>query len=148
VTKELSGPNGVAFSPDERFLYVGDWDPKRKVVMRYDLATEPAKGEVFFDMTAAAGEDAIDGLKVDREGNVYVSGPGGLWILSPSGKHLGTIVPPEQPHNMAWGDADARTLYMTAHTSIYRIRLGIAGIRSWDSNRPRSSFAHTTGTGR
>ena len=80
-------------------------------------------------MTSAPGEDAIDGLKVDRQGNVYVSGPGGLWILSPTGKHLGTIVGPEHPHNFAWGGADGKTLYLTAQTGLYRIRLSVAGTR-------------------
>jgi gluconolactonase len=85
------------------------------------------KGELFFDMTSAPGEDAIDGIKVDQEGNVYVSGPGGLWILSPAGKHLGTLRGPEHPHNMNWGDVDHRTLYLAAQTGIYRIRLNVPG---------------------
>ena len=67
-------------------------------------------------MTSAPGDDALDGVKVDQQGNVYVSGPGGLWILSPDGKHLGTIAGPEHPHNLAWGDDDGRTLYLTAQT--------------------------------
>jgi len=127
LTDELEGPNGLAFSPDERWLYVGNWDFERTVVMRYDPDT--GDGEVFFDMTGAPGEDAIDGIKVDREGNVYVCGPGGIWVLSPEGEHLGTLVLPEAPHNLAWGDADARTLYVTALTSVYRIRLEIPGVR-------------------
>jgi len=131
VTKELDGPNGIAFSPDEKYLYVGNWDPKKKVVMRYELNADGtvANGKVFFDMTSAPGDDAIDGVKVDQSGNVYVSGPGGLWILSPEGKHLGTLRGPEHAHNMAWGDADGRTLYWTAQSSIYRIRLNIPGVR-------------------
>lgn len=80
-------------------------------------------------MTAAPGEDAIDGLKVDVEGNLYVCGPGGVWILSPTGVHLGTLELPEAPHNLAWGDGDARTLYITAMTSVYRIRLAVPGVR-------------------
>jgi len=84
---------------------------------------------VFFDMTNAPGDDALDGVKVDVQGNVYVSGPGGLWILSPDGKHLGTIVGPEHPHNLTWGDDDGRTLYLTAQTGLYRVRLKIPGIR-------------------
>jgi gluconolactonase len=131
VTDELEGPNGLAFSPDERYLYVGNWDPKRKVVMRYEL---DAAGDVIdaielFDMTGAPGEDAIDGLKVDVEGTLYVCGPGGVWILSPSGEHLATLRLPEAPHNLAWGDEDARTLYITALTSIYRVRVPTPGIR-------------------
>ena len=80
-------------------------------------------------MTGAPGEDALDGMKVDQQGNLYVSGPGGVWILSAAGKHLGTIVAPKHPHNMAWGDDDGRTLYLCAQSGLYRIRLNIAGIR-------------------
>jgi gluconolactonase len=131
VAGDLSGPNGLAFSPDERYLYVGNWDPQRKVVMRYEVRPDGSltDGQVFFDMTGAPGEDALDGVKVDQRGNVYVSGPGGLWILSPEGKHLGTVKGPEHPHNMAWGDDDGQTLYLTAQAGLYRIRLGVAGAR-------------------
>ena len=131
AAKDLSGPNGIAFSPDERFLYVANWDEKKKVVMRYHVHADGtlSDGEVFFDMTSAPGEDALDGVKVDVRGNLYVSGPGGLWILSPDGRHLGTIVGPEHPHNLAWGDADGRTLFLTAQTGLYRIRLNIPGVR-------------------
>jgi gluconolactonase len=99
--------------------------------MRYPVLSDGTlgKGEVFYDMTGAPGDDAIDGIKVDTKGNLYVSGPGGLWILSPEGKHLGTIVPPRHPHNMTWGDSDGRTLYLTAEDRIYRMRLDIPGIR-------------------
>lgn len=129
LSKELTGPNGIAFSPDERYLYVGNWDETRKVVMRYAVAADGtlSDGRVFFDMTSARGEDAIDGIKVDERGNVFVSGPGGLWILSPEGKHLGTIVTSRHAHNFAWGDADRRTLYIAARSGLYRMRLLVAG---------------------
>jgi gluconolactonase len=126
VTDELEGPNGLAFSPDERYLYVGNWDFDRTVVMRYDLAG--GTKDVFFDMTGAPGEDAIDGMKVDCQGNLYVCGPGGIWLISSAGEHLGTLRLPEAPHNLAWGD-DGMALYITALTSIYRIRLAVPGIR-------------------
>jgi gluconolactonase len=131
VTDELEGPNGLAFSPDERYLYVGNWDPDRKVVMRYELGPhlDVIDASILFDMTSAEGEDAIDGIKVDVSGNVYACGPGGIWVISPGGKHLGTLRLPEAPHNLTWGDADGRTLYVTALTSVYRIRLQIPGIR-------------------
>ncbi len=131
AAKDLTGPNGLAFSPDERYLYVGNWDEKKKIVMRYEVDSDGSlsHGVVFFDMTSAPGDDALDGVKVDVQGNVYVSGPGGVWILSPEGKHLGTIAGPEHPHNLAWGDNDGRTLYLTAQTGLYRIRLKIPGIR-------------------
>jgi gluconolactonase len=130
-TDELEGPNGLAFSPDERFLYVGNWDPDHKVVMRYEVAADGAlsDGTVFHDMTGAPGDDAIDGIKVDEAGNLYVCGPGGIWVLSPGGERLGLLRLPEDPHNLAWGDEDGRTLYVTALTGVYRIRLGIPGIR-------------------
>jgi len=135
VTGELTGPNGIAFSPDERYLYVGNWPAHpldAKLVMRYeiDAAGDPVgAGEVLHDMTAAPGEDAIDGIKVDQAGNLYVCGPGGIWIISPDGEKLGLLGLPEDPHNLAWGDADARGLYITALTSVYRIALTIPGIR-------------------
>jgi gluconolactonase len=93
------------------------------------FATTATHGAVFFDMTSEPGEQALDGMKVDQKGNLYVSGPGGVWIISPAGKHLGTIKAPELPANFAWGDDDGRTLYMTARTGLYRIRLNIPGIR-------------------
>jgi gluconolactonase len=131
LSKDLTGPNGIAFSPDEKYLYVGNWDEKKKVVMRYEVKGDGslASGQVFFDMTSAPGEDAIDGVKVDQQGNLYVSGPGGLWVISPAGKHLGTMVAPMHPHNFAWGDEDGKTLYLCARSGLYRMRLNIPGIR-------------------
>jgi gluconolactonase len=129
VSTDFTGPNGLAFAPGEKFLYVGNWDDKKKVVFRYSVNTDGTlgKGELFHDLTSAPGEDAIDGVKVDQRGNVYVSGPGGLWILDSTGRHLGTLRGPEHPHNMAWGDDDGCTLYLAAQTGIYRLRLNVAG---------------------
>lgn len=134
VSKSLLGPNGLAFSPDEKYLYVDNWDEKRKVILRYEVEADGSlsKEMVFLDANGEAGEDAWDGLKVDVKGNVYASGPGGLWILSPEGKHLGTISGPEHPHNMAWGDEDGKTLYLAAQTGLYRIRLNLSGTRTPD----------------
>ena len=131
LSTDLKGPNGIAFSPDEKHLYVGNWDPVRKIIMRYQVNADAslADEKIFFDMTHAPGEDAIDGIKVDREGNLYVSGPGGLWVLSPAGIHLGTIKAPKHPHNMAWGGKDGKTLYLTAQSAVYRMPLNIAGAR-------------------
>ena len=110
---------------------MGNWDPEKKVVMRYEVGADAtlSNGKVFFDMTKAPGKDALDGIKIDRRGNLYVSGPGGLWIISPEAKHLGTIIAPKHPHNMAWGGDDGKTLYMTAQGSLYRMPLNIPGIR-------------------
>ena len=131
LTKELNGPNGIAFSPDEKYLYVDDWDLKHKVLMRYQVNPDGtiANGEVFHDFTSEAEPVALDGIKVDQAGHVFVSGPRGVWILSPSGKALGRIVPPEHDANFAFGDADAKSLYLTASTGLYRIRVNIPGIR-------------------
>jgi gluconolactonase len=131
ASTDLQGPNGIAFSPDEKYLYVTNWDDKKKIIMRYEALADGTlkNGELFFDMTGSAGEDALDGMKVDQQGNLYVSGPGGLWILSAEGKHLGTIVAPKHPHNLAWGDPDGKTLYLCAESGLYRMRLNIAGIR-------------------
>ena len=131
LAKDLRGPNGIAFSPDEHFLYVSNWDTKRKIVMRYRVKDDGTlrEGKVFFDMKRAPQEDALDGLKVDTQGNVYASGPGGVWILSAAGKHLGTIAGPQPIHNFAWGGEDAKTLYMTAHGTLYRMPLLVEGIR-------------------
>jgi len=129
ISKDMTGPNGIAFSPDEKYLYVGNWDDNKKVIYRYEAQPDGTvkNGVIFFDMTSAKGEDAIDGMKVDERGNLYVSGPGGLWVISPEGKHLGTIIAPMHPHNLAWGGADHRTLYLAAQSALYRITLNVKG---------------------
>ena len=131
VSTDLDAPNGLALSPDEKTLYVNNWNDKRKVILRYTVNPDCtlSDGKLFFDMTNAPGNDALDGLKVDQRGNVYSTGPGGLWILSPDGKQLGLIKGPEDPHSMAWGDDDGKTLYITALTGIYRIKMNITGVR-------------------
>ncbi len=132
VSKDLTGPNGLAFSPDEKYLYVDNWDEKRKVIMRYDVHPDGtlSDGQVFLDATNEPGEDAWDGMKIDVKGNLYLSGPGGLWIVSREGKHLGTIVGPEHPHNLAWGGEDHKTLYLAAQTGLYRLTVSIPGAGS------------------
>ena len=134
ISNDLKGPNGIAFSPDEKHLYVGNWDPEKKIVMRYDIDADgnASNAKVFFDMTGAVGEDAIDGIKVDQHGNLYVCGPGGIWVISAEGKHLGTIKTPKNPHNLAWGGADGKTLYITAQDTLYRMPLNVAGVRPAD----------------
>src|SRR5919109_994260 len=121
VSDSLEGPNGVALSPDERYLYVGNWDPEFKAVIRYEL--ESGERALLADLTDLPGEDAIDGIKVDPDGRLYVCGPGGISVLSPEGERLGLLKLPEDPHNLAWGDDDGRTLYVTALTGVYRLRL-------------------------
>jgi gluconolactonase len=122
LVRGLNRPNGLAFSPDFRILYVNNSDAAKDLVMRYDVTADGtlANGRVFADLTSKI-DGLADGLKVDARGNVYTTGPGGVWVLSPEGKHLGTIRPPEVPANCGWGD-DGKTLYMTAVTGVYRIR--------------------------
>ena len=131
MNKELTRPNGLAFSPDEKTLYVSNSDPVKKLWMAYDVAQDGtlANGRIFFDVTAEKEDGLPDGMKVDTQGNIYGTGPGGIWIFTSQGQHLGTIKPPEVPANCHWGEADAKTLYMTARKGFYRIRLNIVGIR-------------------
>jgi gluconolactonase len=132
LSDELTGPNGLAFSPDERYLYIDDWDPQRKVVLRFRVEADGTlgAGTVFADMTAELpGDEALDGLKVDTAGNVYVAAPDGVRIYSAAGTHLGTVTAPRPVHNFAWGGADARTLYLCARDRLYRIDLLTTGVR-------------------
>ena len=137
VATDLGGPNGIALSPDEKYLYVSNWDIRdihnTKIIMRYDVAKDGtlSNGERFFDMNLTDDDEALDGLKVDINGNIYSSAPGGVWIISPEGKYLGKIKAPERPANMAWGDEDRKTLYLAAHSSLYRIRTKIAGFQAF-----------------
>ncbi|HME39223.1 MAG TPA: SMP-30/gluconolactonase/LRE family protein [Steroidobacteraceae bacterium] len=130
VTDELDGPNGLAFSPAEDFLYVDNWSAHRKVILRFPVRRDGTvgKSQVFVDMTAELpGDDALDGMKVDSQGNLYVTAPDGVRIYSPAGKHLGTITVPRVVHNLAWGGADGRTLYLCASDRLYRIDVLIPG---------------------
>ncbi len=137
VSKDLGGPNGLAFSPDEKYFYVTNWDIRdihhTKTLWRYEVQPDGSlkNGKIFFDWNLTEDEEALDGMKVDKEGNLFVSAPGGVWILSPEAKLLGKIVTPERPANMAWGDSDGKTLYLTAHTSLYKIRVETGGKFSW-----------------
>ena len=125
---DLPRPNGIAFSPDEKYLYVDNSEPK-KIWMRYRVQPDGSltDAKLFYDATSDTRPGAPDGMKVDEKGNVYSTGPGGVWIFSPEGKPLGTIVMPEKSANVAWGGPDRKTLYVTASSSIYRIHLTIAG---------------------
>lgn len=128
VIRDLTRPNGIAFSPDSRILYIANSDEAHKVWMRYEVADDGTvhNGRVFADVTAEKEDGLPDGMKVDSLGNLYASGPGGIWVFSPDGKHLGTIKPLETPANCAWGD-DGKSLYITARTGLYRIKLAVAG---------------------
>lgn len=99
--------------------------------MRYSVSSDGSltDGKVFYDATSDTAPGAPDGMKVDQKGNVYSAGPGGVWIFSPDGKHLGTIRISEKVGNLTWGDQDGKSLYITASSSIYRIKLTVPGIR-------------------
>lgn len=129
--KDLPRPNGLAFTPDEKYMYLNNSESHRKICLRFEVRDDGslAKEKVFFDLSGDDRDGVPDGMKVDREGNVYSTGPGGVWVFNPKGTLLGTIKPPEVPANLHWGDADARMLYITARTGLYRIRLNIPGIR-------------------
>jgi gluconolactonase len=122
LTKELSQPNGLAFSPDGQKFYVDD--SKQRNIRVYDFRSDGtiANGRIFGEEPGGKGDGVPDGIKVDRDGNLYVTGPQGIWIWDAEGHHLGTIVMPEQPANLAWGDVDLGTLYITATTSVYKLR--------------------------
>jgi gluconolactonase len=125
LSTDLKGPNGLAFSPDEKYLYVDNWDERRKVILRFDVGPDGSLSgaEEFVRLTDDTSEICFDGMKVDRLGNVYASAPGGIRVYSPIGTHIGTISLPELPANFTFGGPDRHTLYMTARTGLYRIRL-------------------------
>lgn len=128
VIKDLNRPNGIALSPDEKTLYVSNSDEKNRFWMRYDVAADGtvSNGRMFYNLAGAKEQGIPDGMKVDSQGNIYAAGPEGVWVFSPDGKHLGTIQPGETVANCNWGD-DGKTLYITASTSVYRIRVAIPG---------------------
>jgi len=127
--KDIATPNGLAFSPDEKYLYANG--SQHKYVRRYDVQPDDTltNSQMFIDMSSDTAGGITDGMKVDTKGNVYESGPRGVWIVSPEGKHLGTILIPEFVANVAFGDVDNRTLYIAARTSVYKVRVNIPGIR-------------------
>ncbi len=131
LTNELNSPNGIAFSPSEQTLYVSNSEAKRAVWMAYRVAADGSllNGRVFFDSTAwtDTNQGLPDGMKVDREGNVFATGPGGIHVFAPDSTHLGTIPLPVPTANCAWGN-DGSLLYITADTSIYRMRLSTRGV--------------------
>ena len=122
-------PNGIALSPDETKLYVND--SEKGHIRVFDVKPDGMieNGKLFAELKPPSAEGAADGMKIDIKGNVYSTGPGGVWIFSPKGDLLGIIETPEPPANIAWGDRDYKTLYITANTSLYRIRLQIEGMR-------------------
>ncbi len=121
LTKELTQPNGLAFSPDGKHLYVDDSEQRNLRVYDFQPNGTLANGRIFGEEPGGKNDGVPDGMKVDKAGNIFVTGPKGIWVWDARGHHLGTIVLPEQPANLAWGDADYSTLYITATTSVYRL---------------------------
>jgi gluconolactonase len=130
LTKEIKAPNGLAFSPDEKTLYITDVDPRRPAWLAYDVKADGtiSNGRVFFDAAAwtKIRKGAPDGLKVDKQGKIFGAGPDGLYVFAPDGTHLGTIETGVATANCAWG-GDGSVLYITADTAIYRLRLSTQG---------------------
>ena len=128
IAPEIETPNGLALSPDEKYLYLNNGG--LKVVRRYTVQADdtPVDPQIFFDMSADKTPGIADGMKVDTKGNLYESGPGGIWVISPDGKLLGKILTPELVANLTFGDPDHKTLYIVARSSVYKIRVNTPGI--------------------
>ena len=132
LVDDFAQPNGLCFSTDESLLYVNDTDRAHIRMFDVGLDHQLSNGRVFAENIGTASlekGDLVDGMKLDEHGNVYVTGPEGVWIISPDGEHLGTIKVPEPVGNLNWGDDDWRTLYISSSTSVYRIRMQVAGNR-------------------
>jgi gluconolactonase len=127
LTKDLTQPNGLAFSPDGKHFYVDDSEQRN--IRVYDVGNDASmtNGRIFGEEKGGEHDGVPDGIKVDEHGNLFVTGPKGIWVWDSQGHHLGTIEMPEQPANLAWGDKDYRTLYITATTSVYRLRTKARG---------------------
>jgi len=127
LTRDLTQPNGLAFSPDGKRFYVDDSEQRN--IRVYDVAADGtlSNGRIFGEEPGGKHEGVPDGIKIDDKGNLFVTGPQGIWVWDASGNHLGTIVMPEQPANLAWGDPQYDTLYITATTSIYRLKTKTRG---------------------
>jgi gluconolactonase len=141
LTRELSRPNGLAFSPDEKTLYVANSDPAKAVLMAYSVRGDGTlgTGEVFFDATADVGKQRPglpDGLKVSTDGTVWATGPGGVLVYSPEGKRLGTLATGVATANLAFGD-DGSTLYLTADKNLARVRTKVQGLWTGETRERR-----------
>lgn len=130
LAEDFIRPNGLAFSPDEQTLYIDD--SRRRHVRAFTVAADGtlSNSRILCDMDHPQ-PGSPDGMKVDQAGHLYVAGATGIWVFEPDGTCLGVIAMPELPANLAWGDADKQTLYITARTSVYRIRTTTPGMRRW-----------------
>jgi gluconolactonase len=127
VADDFEKPNGLAFSPDEKRLYISD--SSRRYIRVFDVQNDGtlSGGDIFHDMNVRI-PGAPDGMKVDAEGRIFCTGAGGVWVFDEEGTHLGTIATPEKPANCAWGDDDWQSLYITARSSVYKVQLNRPGI--------------------
>jgi gluconolactonase len=128
LSRDFEKPNGLTFSPDEKTLYIADSSLEKRHIRAFDVNPDGTldNSRVFAEIHSEEPGNP-DGIKVDKYGNLYVSAGGGVWIFSREGEKLGIIRTPERPANCAWGDRDWKSLYITARTSIYRLRLNIPG---------------------
>jgi gluconolactonase len=127
LTKDLTQPNGLAFSPDGKKFYVDDSEQRNIRVYDVEADKTLSHGRIFGEEPGGKNDGVPDGIKVDKDGNLFVTGPKGIWVWDENGNHLGTIEMPEQPANLTWGDKDYSTLYITATTSVYRLRVRTRG---------------------
>jgi gluconolactonase len=129
LVADFEYPNGLAFSPDERKLYVANTRWAQYIhVLELDAAGKMMRRRIFADMSSDETDGVPDGMKVDVEGRVYCTGPGGTWVFAPDGSQLGIIRTPEVPANLAFGGPDLKTLFFTARTSVYTMRVKVAGL--------------------
>jgi gluconolactonase len=128
LVAECEYPNGLAFSPDERVLYVANTRYAMYIhALEFDAAGSLVRRRIFADMSSDEHDGVPDGMKVDVEGRVYCTGPGGTWVFAPDGEKLGVIRTPEVPANLCFGGPDLKTLFFTARTSVYALRVKVPG---------------------
>lgn len=140
-TRDLTQPNGLAFSPDGKRFYVDDSEQRNIRVYQFDSNGALSHGRIFGDEEGAPGEGVPDGMRLDRRGDLFVVGPRGIWVWSAAGQHLGTIVMPEQPANLAWGGPNHSTLYITATTSVYSLPTRVRGFVPYIAYARKSAAA-------
>ena len=132
---DFDKPNGLAFSPDEQTLYIDD--SGRRHIRAFDVLSDGSftNGRLFAEMHSHE-PGSPDGMKIDVDGRVWCAGAEGIWVFDPSGKRLGILATPEKPSNCCWGEADRRTLFVTAKSSVYRVRARVAGADVQVKSRP------------